>query len=90
MLDKIERAAWYRLSHWLDDDDIRAKDPAYAEMQEQQIGKALADLEALEAGYLPEEIGWGEHRGSHISWWGCALVLIAGAAAIWFLMAYLL
>ena len=27
VLDEFEKAAWECLSHWADDDDIRAKDP---------------------------------------------------------------
>jgi hypothetical protein len=45
-LDKIERLAWQRLGQWADDDDLRAKDEAYAEMQRRQVIAALADLEA--------------------------------------------
>jgi hypothetical protein len=89
-LQEIERAAWYRLSHWADDEDIRAKDSRYADMQERQIGAALADLEALEAGYLPSEVSRGEHRAWHIPLWGCVLVGSVGLAATYVLVAFLL
>jgi hypothetical protein len=81
-LDEIERAAWYRLSHWADDDDIRSTDASYAEMQQRQIVEALADLEALEAGSLPDEVSRGEHQAWHIPVLGCLLVtgiVVAGA-----------
>ncbi len=78
------------MSHWADDDDIRAKDPRYAEMQQRQIAEALADLEALEAGYLPSEVSRGEHQAWHIPLWGCVLAASAVVAAIYFLVAYLL
>jgi hypothetical protein len=89
-LHQIERAAWQRLSHWADDDDIRAKDSRYADMQERQIGDALADLEALEAGYLPSEVSRGEHQAWHIPSWGCVLVGSVGLAAIYSLVVFLL
>jgi len=82
-LDKIEKQAWRKLSHWADDGDIRARDPAYRDMQEKQIAAALADLQALEAGYSPQEVGWGEHTASHISYRGRLLFLAAAALAIY-------
>ena len=89
-LEQIEQVAWYRLSHWADDDDIRAKDSRYAELQQRQIGEALADLDALEAGYLPSEVSRGEHKAWHFPLWGCVLVGSVGFAAICLLLAFLL
>ena len=89
-LVEIERAAWYRLSHWADDDDIRAKDSRYADLQERQICEALANLEALEAGCLPGEVSRGGHREWQIPLWGCVLVVGVSLAAIYILVAFLL
>ncbi|WP_447954204.1 hypothetical protein [Sphingopyxis chilensis] len=65
-LAELERVAWQRLSHWADDDDIRAKDKVYADKQRRNIAEALADLEGLEAGYDPNEINRGEHQATHV------------------------
>lgn len=62
VLDRIEQSAWYRLSHWADDDDILAGDSCHEEMQQRQIAEALKDLKAVEAGYLPAEVSRGEHQ----------------------------
>lgn len=40
-----ERKAWHGLSYWADDDDIRAKDPAYAPSRRRQLADLLNDLE---------------------------------------------
>lgn len=40
-----ERKAWHGLSYWADDDDIRAKDPAYAPSRRRQLANLLSDLE---------------------------------------------
>lgn len=40
-----ERTAWHGLSYWADDDDIRAKDPAYAPSRRQQLADLLCALE---------------------------------------------
>jgi hypothetical protein len=85
----VERAAWYRLSHWADDDDVRAKDPRYLDMQQRQICEVLGDLEGLDAGYLPSEIGRGEHQAWHMPPLGCALFVIAGSTGLYFLLAFL-
>jgi hypothetical protein len=39
-----ERKAWHGLSYWADDDDIRAKDPAYAPWRRQQLADLLSAL----------------------------------------------
>lgn len=85
-LDQIERVMWQRLSQWVDDDDIRAKDGAYAEMRRRQIADALADLEGLEAGYDPGEIALGDHQATHIPLLGCLAVvaLLAGLLYVMF------
>ena len=79
-LAELERVAWQRLSHWADDDDIRANDKDYADKQRQNIAEALADLEGLGAGYDTSEIKRGEHQATRVPPLGClvaALVLIA-------------
>jgi hypothetical protein len=40
-----ERNAWYGLSYWADDDDIRAKDPVYAPSRRRQLADLLSNLE---------------------------------------------
>lgn len=40
-----ERKAWHGLSYWADDDDIRAKDPAYAPSRRGQLADLLSALE---------------------------------------------
>jgi hypothetical protein len=40
-----ERKAWHGLSYWADDDDIRAKDPAYALSRTWQLSDLLSALE---------------------------------------------
>lgn len=89
-LGEIEQSAWYRLSHWADDDDIRGRDPRYEEMQRRQIADALTDLEALEAGYLPAEVSRGEHQAWHVPLWGCLLAAALVALAAYLLARYLL
>mgnify|MGYP001069218234 CR=1 FL=1 len=75
-LAELERVAWQRLSHWADDDDIRAKDKVYVDMQRRNIAEALADLEGLEAGHDPSEINRGEHQATHVSL-GCIVATVA-------------
>jgi hypothetical protein len=83
-LDTIEAKAWERLSHWADDGDIRTREDGYRVMQEDQIEAALVDLEALEAGFWPEEVERGDHSGSHISPWSCLIsVALVAAALVW-------
>jgi hypothetical protein len=40
-----ERKAWYGLSYWADDEDVRAKDPAYAPLRRRQLAGLLSTLE---------------------------------------------
>jgi hypothetical protein len=40
-----ERKAWHGLSYWADDDDVRAKDPAYAPSRRRQLADLLSALE---------------------------------------------
>ena len=87
-LDQLERVAWQRLSQWADDDDIRATDDAYAEMRRQQVADALADLEALEAGYDPSEIAMGDHQATHIPLSGCLAVAVVLAALLYAMFAH--
>lgn len=46
LLRGAERKAWQGLSYWTDDDDIRAKDPAYAPYRRQQLADLLTGLES--------------------------------------------
>jgi hypothetical protein len=77
-LCNLERIAWQRLSHWAEDDDIRAKDAAYEAKQKRDIAEALADLEALDAGYLESEVHRGEHQETRLP----GAVLLAGLGLI--------
>lgn len=45
VLRGAERKAWHALSYWADDDDIRAKDPAYAPSRRRQLADLLSGLE---------------------------------------------
>jgi hypothetical protein len=40
-----ERKAWYGLSYWADDGDVRAKDPAYGPSRRKQLADLLSALE---------------------------------------------
>jgi hypothetical protein len=40
-----ERKAWRGLSYWADDEDIRAKDAAYAPSRREQLADLLTNLE---------------------------------------------
>jgi hypothetical protein len=82
-LDEFEKAAWECLSHWADDDDIRAKDPKYETHQRKKAAEALADLEALDAGYLPSEVDRGEHTATHVPLWAAVLVLVVIGGLTW-------
>lgn len=83
-LDQVEHIAWERLSQWVDDGDIRSRDAAYADMQHRQIAGALEDLEAVEAGYLPSEVAWGDHRAWHMPLIGCLAIVAILACLAWF------
>jgi len=64
---------------------ISVKDEAYCHMPRRHVAAALADLEALEAGYDPREIKRGEHRATHIPLLG-RLVVVAVLAALFYVM----
>lgn len=83
-LDQVERLAWERLSRWVDDGDIRARDASYADVQRRQITEALDDLEAVEAGHLPSEVARGEHRAWHVPLIGCLAIGAILASLVWF------
>jgi hypothetical protein len=87
-LDRNEQLAWQRLSQWADDDDIRVNDEAYSHMQRRHVAEALADLEALEAGYDPREIKRGEHRATHIPLLGCVVVMAILAVLFYAMFAH--
>ena len=87
-LDKSERLAWQRLSQWADDNDIHAKDEAYSTMQRRHVAEALANLEALEAGYNMQEIGFGDHQATHIPLRGCTAVMIILAVLLYTMFAH--
>lgn len=58
--------------HYLDDADIRAGDDRYGAWQRQEVRRSVE---------------FGEYDdGVPIPWWGCALALLAGAAAVKWLM----
>jgi len=82
-LDNFEKAAWQCLSHWADDDDIRAKDPKYETHQRKKVTEALADLEALDVGYLPSEVERGEHTTTHVPVWAALLLLLVLGGMAW-------
>jgi hypothetical protein len=82
-LGPIEKEAWLVLRGWADDGDIRAKDPACARIQQGQVAEMLAELEALEAGYLPIEIEMGEHVASRIPLAGCLVGLGLAASLVY-------
>ncbi len=44
VLSKEERLAWEELSHWADDDDVRAKDIRYAAYKRDRMRDCLATL----------------------------------------------
>jgi len=81
VLNQHEKQAWEALSHWADDDDIRAKDPSYETFRRAELKEALANLEALEDGYSPQEIEWGEHCARRTSGWGCLVVAAMAVGA---------
>ncbi|MDB5678626.1 MAG: hypothetical protein JWM94_1628 [Sphingomonas bacterium] len=43
----------------------------------------MTDEEALEAGYTPDEVRWGEHQSTPIPLWGCLLALAVVGAIIY-------
>ena len=45
VLKGSERAAWEELSHWADDEDLRAKDPAYGKFKREWMRDRLHSLE---------------------------------------------
>jgi hypothetical protein len=45
-----ERKAWHGLSYWSDDDDVRAKDPAYAPSRRRQLADLLSAFENEKVG----------------------------------------
>lgn len=59
--------------HYLDDTDIRSRDDAYGARQRQEVRRY---------------VDYGERDdGTPIPWWGCALVLLAGAGVVkWLLL----
>jgi hypothetical protein len=69
-----------------DDDDIRAKDPSYESFRRDQLQDSLSNLEALDAGYIEEEVYRGEHRAWHIPLWSCLAVIGVIAAVAWLLL----
>lgn len=44
VLDPVERNAWQELTHWADDDDIRAKDARYAVFKRERMRDCLLEL----------------------------------------------
>lgn len=59
--------------HYLNDADIRARDDGYGKRQRQEVRRYV-------------ELGEYDD-GTPIPWWGCALVLLAGAGVVkWLLL----
>jgi hypothetical protein len=48
-LDREERSAWEELSHWADDDDIRAKDPRYTAWKRERMQDRLSELDTKDS-----------------------------------------
>ena len=46
ILSRVERDAWEELSHWADDDDIRAKDKRYAANKRDRMRDHITALSA--------------------------------------------
>ncbi len=44
VLDPAEKNAWEELSHWADDEDIRAKDPRYPILKRERMRDCLSEL----------------------------------------------
>ena len=44
LLRRDEKIAWKELSHWIDDDDIRERDPHYATNKRRRMRDHLANL----------------------------------------------
>lgn len=58
--------------HFLDDADIRSRDHAYGTRQRQEVRRY---------------VDFGEYDdGVPVPWWGCALILLAGAGLVKWLM----
>lgn len=75
VLDAREKAAWEELSHWADDDDIRAKDAQYAASKREWMRGHLSTL---------RDIDWHPHPPSSrkrikVGIW-LALFLVIGAS----------
>ncbi|MCC2976363.1 hypothetical protein LK533_06710 [Sphingomonas sp. PL-96] len=49
-LARCEKDAWEALSHWADDDDIRARDPRYATLMRDTVRRCLANLTQSDSG----------------------------------------
>ena len=47
-LDEREKTAWEELSHWADDEDIRAKDPDYAAFKREWMREHLSTLRYID------------------------------------------
>lgn len=43
-----DQVALHQLMHWLDDEDIRRRDPAYEEIQRAELARLLANLTSSE------------------------------------------
>jgi hypothetical protein len=84
-LPEFEKLAWLRLGWWADDEDIRARDQAYADMRLSQIEVSLEQLEALESGGDPLEVEVAS-QAIPVSLWGCLLTL--GLVAVLFYLMF--
>jgi hypothetical protein len=82
VLDDAEKGGWEQLSHWADDDDIREKDPDYANFKRECMRDHIAKL----SGYLPAEIERGEHQAWHVPLSACAAAILLAAGAAYLLL----
>ncbi len=63
ILDRAAGDAWHELSHFVADEDIRAREMDYDRLQREAVRRRLEQLEALERGedvpgYRPAHLPW--------------------------------
>ncbi|MDH2130407.1 hypothetical protein N5J77_04665 [Sphingobium yanoikuyae] len=75
VLDEREKAAWEELSHWADDDDIRAKNTKYAASKREWMRGHLSTLRDIDWHPQPPS----SHQRIKVGIW-LALFLFSGAS----------
>ncbi|EQB11521.1 hypothetical protein RLDS_24255 [Sphingobium lactosutens DS20] len=75
VLDEREKTAWEELSHWADDDDIRAKDIKYAASKREWMRGHLSTLRDIDWHPQPPSI----HQRIKVGFW-LAVFLFSGAS----------